>query len=250
LALQAAVFSGDSLRRSYAQVGVRRKQQMRWRRYHHLRTISWTSKMNIYAIEILLEGKVHVKATSSEQADRILNNTCSNTIFGEDGGWFSDVPDAFRQRVTFSSKFSLVGPIEGASFVEVSRTIVHAAQKRWSRHWQGLRWPYSSLTTDHEQVPVYSTVIDMTTTAFVRAASVEAANSVLTRMKGLEAALQADRSRWFAIDALGEGNWDLPVALSTALYLLPKANDRLLSQSWPDAPYKGPKFITLADGFL
>jgi hypothetical protein len=206
--------------------------------------------MNIYAIEILLKGKVHVKATSPEQAGRILENTASNTIFGENEDWFSDVADAFRQRVTFSSKFRFVGLIQGSSMVEVSERVVHACQERWQRDWHGLRWPYTPLTTAHEQVPVYSTAIDMTTTAFVRAASVEEANSVLSRMTGVDLDLLADGPRWFSRNALGEGEWDLPVALSTAIYLLPKPNDRLLTQSWPDRPYNGPEFITLADGFL
>jgi hypothetical protein len=76
--------------------------------------------MALYAIEIMLRGSVHVKATSLEQADRILSNTSSNTILGLDEEWFSDGPDAFRQRVTFSTRVKAIGSLPGAQFVKVS----------------------------------------------------------------------------------------------------------------------------------
>jgi hypothetical protein len=206
--------------------------------------------MTLYAIEIMLQGSVHVKATSLEQADRILSRTGSNTILGLDDEWFSDGPDALRQRVTFSTRFKAMGALPAAKFVEVPLSSVKQSQDRWWRDWHGLRWPYDPLKKAHEQVPVYSAVIEMTTTAFVSAPSIEAAATVLTKLRGLDLDLLTDSSRWFSIAALGEGGADLPMVLSSALYLVGKSQSAELSQSWPDFPYKGPKFITLADGFL
>jgi hypothetical protein len=206
--------------------------------------------MTLYAIEIMLRGSVHVKATSLEQADRILSNTSSNTILGLDEEWFSDGPDAFRQRVTFSTRVEAIGSLPGAKFVKVPFGAVKKSQDRWWRDWEGLRWPYNPLRKAHEQVPVYSATIDMTTTAFVSAASIGAAATVLTKVKDLDLDLLTDRTRWFSTAALGEGVSDLPIALSSALYLIGKSQSAELSQSWPDFPYEGPEFITVADEFL
>jgi hypothetical protein len=208
------------------------------------------TSMTLYAIEIMLQGSVHVKATSLEQADRILTNTSSNTVLGLDKDWFSDGPDAFRQRVTFSTRVKARGSLPGAKFVEVPLGAVKASQDRWWRDWHGLRCPYNPLEKAHEQVPVYSSTIDTTTTAFVSAASIEAAATVLTEMSSLDLDLLAGRTRWFSTAALGEGGSDLPVALSSALYLIGKSQGSELSQSWPDFPYAGPEFVTVADEFL
>ncbi|MGR9276123.1 hypothetical protein ACU8KI_16085 [Rhizobium leguminosarum] len=67
---------------------------------------------------------------------------------------------------------------------------------------------------------------------------------------GVDVDLLNDNSRWFLPDALGEGGLDLPVPLSSALYLIGKSQGVELLQSWPDRPYGGPEFITLADEFL
>jgi hypothetical protein len=206
--------------------------------------------MTLYAIEIMLRGSVHVKATSLEQADRILSNTSSNTILGLDEEWFSDGPDAFRQRVTFSTRVKAIGSLPGAKFVKVPLGAVKGSQDRWWRDCEGLRWPYNPLRKAHEQVPVYSATIDMTTTAFVSAGSIGAAATVLTKVKDLDLDLLTDRTRWFSAAALGEGGSDLPIALSSALYLIGRSQDAELSQRWPDFPYEGPKFITVADEFL
>jgi hypothetical protein len=206
--------------------------------------------MTQYAIEIVLQGRVHVKATSLEQADRILSKTGSNTLLGLDDEWFSDGPDALRQRVTFSSRFKATGPLPGAEFVEVPLGFVTQSQDRWWRDWHGLRWPYDPLKKAHEQVPVYSSAIEMTTTAFFRAANTEAATTLLTKLRGLDLNLLTNCSRWFSTAALDEGGSELPMVLSSALYLIGKSQGAELSQSWPDFPYEGPKFITLADGFL
>jgi hypothetical protein len=65
----------------------------------------------------------------------------------------------------------------------------------------------------------------------------------------LDLDLLTDRTRWFSAAALGEGGSDLPIALSSALYLIGRSQDAELSQRWPDFPYEGPKFITVADEF-
>jgi hypothetical protein len=206
--------------------------------------------MTLYAIEIMLQGSVHVKATSLEQADRILSKTGSNTILGLDNEWFSDGPDAFRQRVTFSTDFTAKGSLPGAQFVEVSLDSVKQSQDRWWRDWHGLRWPYNPLKKAHDQVPVYSATIEMTTTAFVSAASIEAAATVLPKISSLDLDLLTDSTRWFSTAALGEGGSDLPIALSSALYLIGRSQNTELLQSWPDFPYEGPEFVTVADEFL
>ena len=206
--------------------------------------------MTLYAIEIMLKGSVHVKATSLEQADRILSKTGSNTILGLDKEWFSDGPNALRQRVTFSTDLTTKGSLPGAKLVEVSLDTVKQSQDRWWRDWHGLRWPYDTLKKAHEHVPVYSAIIEMTTTAFVSSASIEAAATVLTKMSSLDLDLLTDNTRWFSTAALAEGGSELPIALSSALYLIGRSKDTELAQSWPDFPYEGPEFVTLADKFL
>ncbi|WP_028732954.1 hypothetical protein [Rhizobium leguminosarum] len=207
--------------------------------------------MNIYSIEILLQGNLHIKATSHEQAERILDNNCSNTLDGKDDEWFSDVPDRYRQRASFSTKFTAIGPIDGAMFVEVPRRTVLAAQDRWQCNWHGLRHPYPQLSAAHEQVPVYSTSLDATTTAFVRVNGIAAAEAVVTKFSQMTLDLLNDNSRWFSRRALEDGGGsELPIVLSSALYLVGKSEGCQLCQTWPERPYEGPEFVARIDEFL
>ncbi|RWX14299.1 hypothetical protein EHI45_13510 [Rhizobium leguminosarum] len=211
----------------------------------------WILEMNIYAIEIVLKGNAHIKATSHEQAERILDNNCSNTIHGQDEEWFSNAPSRYRTRASLSTKFTVTGPVVAATFIEVPRRTVRAAQDRWGRYWHGLRWAYPPLSREHEQVPVYSTSLDLTTTAFVRAIRIDAAEAVVAKFTQLTLDLLDDNSRWFSSRALGdEGGSDLPIVLSSALYLVGKSEGCQLSQVWPDGPYLGTEFVARIDGFL
>jgi hypothetical protein len=206
--------------------------------------------MNIYAIEILLQGTVHIKATSKEQAERILAHNCSNTIHGRDK-WLLKVLPCQRPRASLSTTFASAGSVGGANFVGVSKRTVYAAQDRWPRNWDGLRWAYEPLSTEYELVPVYSAELDVTTTAFIRANDVDEAEAVLAKFNQSSLDLSTDRSRWFSRMALDdEGRSDLPIALSSALYLVGKSKGSELSQTWPDGPYLGPEFITWVDEFL
>ncbi|MHC2218963.1 hypothetical protein [Rhizobium leguminosarum] len=207
--------------------------------------------MNIYAIEIVLKGNAHIKATSHEQAERILDNNCSNTIHGQEEEWFSDTPSRYRPRASLSTKFTVTGPVVGATFIEVPSRTIHAAQDRWGRYWHGLRWAYPPLSKEHEQVPVYSTSLDLMTTAFIRAKGIDAAEAVVAKFNQLTLDLLDDNSRWFSRRALeDEGGSDLPIVLSSALYLVGKSGGCQLSQTWPDGPYPGPEFVARIDEFL
>ncbi|MGO8061468.1 hypothetical protein ACC716_25100 [Rhizobium johnstonii] len=207
--------------------------------------------MNVYAIEILLQGSFHIKATSNEQAQRILENNCSNTIDGQEEEWFSDNLSRYRPRASLSTKFTATGPIAGATFIEVPKRTVHAAQDRWGRYWHGLRYPYPPLSKEHEQVPVYSTSVDLTTTAFIRVRGIDAAEAVVTKFNQMALDLLSDNSRWFSKRALeDEGGSDLPIALSSALYLVGKSEGCQLCQTWPERPYQGPEFVARIDEFL
>ncbi len=206
--------------------------------------------MNIYAMEILLQGTVHIKATSKEQAERILAHNCSNTIHGKDK-WLLNVPPSQRPRASLSSTFAAAGSVVGANFVGVSKRTIRAAQDRWPRNWEGLRWAYEPLSNEYELVPVYSAELDVTTTAFIRANDVDEAEAVLAKCNQSSLDLSIERSRWFSRIALDDkGSSHLPIALSSALYLVGKSKGSELSQTWPEGPYLGPEFVTWADEFL
>ncbi|TBD04741.1 hypothetical protein ELH21_10190 [Rhizobium leguminosarum] len=200
--------------------------------------------MKIYAIEIMLKGNAHIKATSNEQAKRILDNNCSNTIDGKDDEWFSDIPFRYRRKASLSTKFTVAGPVVSATLIEVPRRTVHAAQDRWGRCWHGLRWAYPPLSKEHEQVPVYSKSLDLTTTAFIRAKGIAAAEAVVAEFNQMTLDLLDGNSRWFSRRALeDEGGSDLPIVLSSSLYLVGKSEGCQLTQIWPDGPYQGPEFV-------
>ncbi|UIK01535.1 hypothetical protein LZK82_30850 (plasmid) [Rhizobium leguminosarum] len=204
--------------------------------------------MNIYAIEIMLKGNAHIKAISHKQAERILDNNCSNTIHGQDEEWFSNAPSRYPTRASLSTKFTVTGPVVAATFIEVPRRTVHAAQDRWGRYWHGLRWPYPPLSKEHEGVPVYSTSLDLTTTAFIRAKGIAAAEAVVAEFNQMTLDLLDDNSRWFSRHALeDEGGPDLPIVLSSALYLIGTSEGHQLCQTWPERPCQGPRFVAMTD---
>jgi hypothetical protein len=207
--------------------------------------------MNIYAIEVLLQGTLHIKATSQAQADRILEKVRSNTIDGEDEDWYSDVPSPYRSRASFSTEFAVRGPIEGSKLIEVPSHSMIGAHQHWAYRWKGLREPYAALSKGHEQVPVFSSRVDLTATVFIQAETSTLAKQVVDSFYEAKLDLLSGNSRWFSKQAMNfDKEASSPVVLSSALYILGKSIGCELTQVWPDHPYQGPEIITIADEYL
>jgi hypothetical protein len=208
-------------------------------------------EMKTFAVEVQLQGTIHIKATSQKQAERILEKICSNTIDGGDGEWFSDIPSRYRSRASFSTKFTATGMLQGASPVEVPNRSVNAAQRRWQSNWAGLKQPYDGLSKAHEQVPVYSASLDLTTTAFIFAENVDLASLVVDRFKQTSLDFLDGGARWFSGWSSDDKKRSaLPLVLSSALYVVGKSKSCKLTQAWPDHAYQGPEFITMIDEYL
>jgi hypothetical protein len=201
--------------------------------------------MPIFATEIMLFGTVYIKASTQEKAENVMRRLCSNVIDARDRTWFEYNAPEVMPRVKFADCFTLDATLLPIKLVEVSERHVALAQRNF---FMGRRETVIA-DADHprkfDDMFVYTDDIEVTTTAFVRADTIDQATAIMVNLKRVRVDLDDEYWRWFSDLGLNdEENDDLPMVLSSALYLVGPVSETM-ARSWPE-----PTYSRMADGQL
>jgi hypothetical protein len=178
--------------------------------------------MSFYANEVQLYGTVYIKASTIREAQRILDRLSSRTIDARHRAWFSDVSFEHVPQVSFSSSLTLHAALPGSQPVEVTERDVELAQRSFVLGSRDVTVPFAEQAEQFTQMPVFATDVDVTTTAFIKATSLEEAVAISSQFNGhIHIELQMGYWLWFSTLGFEDDENDgLPVVLSTALKII------------------------------
>ncbi|WP_426122885.1 hypothetical protein [Pararhizobium sp. PWRC1-1] len=197
--------------------------------------------MSFYAIEVRIFGTVYIKAPDQQTADRILDRLCTKTIDARDRVWFSEIEPQYLPMVSFGTSFTPDEPVAGAQLVAVSERAVELAQRSFVLGWRDTLVPSAEVIAEFEDMPVYSTDLDLTTKAFIRAENLQQAERILKTFKGTHIDLEMQYWRWFAKPGehfVGDPETAPPLALSSALHVSGRSTECALYRAWPETLYR------------
>ncbi|TBD04742.1 hypothetical protein ELH21_10195 [Rhizobium leguminosarum] len=192
--------------------------------------------MSFYAIEVLVYGTVYIKASTLQKAQRILNRLSSNTIDARHRAWFSDVPFEHVPRVSFASSLTLNATFPGSQLVEVTERDVELAQRSFVLGSRDVLVPFAERAEEFNKVPVFTTDVDLTATAFIKAESRQEARIIIWKFQE-QFHVELQMGYWLWFSKLGfddDENGGLPVVLSSAIKVIGASEGCGLEQRWPD----------------
>ncbi len=197
--------------------------------------------MSFYSIEVRIFGTVYIKAPDQQTADRILDRLCTNTIDARDRVWFSETEHQYLPMLSFGTSFTPDEPVAGAQLIAVSERAVELAQRSFVLGWRDTLIPNAEVVAEFEDMPVYSTDLDLTTKAYIRAENLEQAENILKTFKGTHIDLETQYWRWFAKPGehfVGDPETAPPLALSSALYVSGRSTECELYRAWPEICFR------------
>ncbi|MGO8061467.1 hypothetical protein ACC716_25095 [Rhizobium johnstonii] len=192
--------------------------------------------MSCYAIEIHLYGTVYIKASTLQKAQRILDRLSSKTIDARHRAWFSDVSFEYVPRVSFASSLTLDATLPGSQLVEVTERDVELAQRSFVLGSRDVVVPFAERAEDFNEMPVFTTDVDITTTAFIKAMSPEEAWTIASQLQE-QFHVELQMGYWLWLSKLGfddDENDGLPLVLSSAIKVIGASKGGGLEQRWPD----------------
>ncbi|RWX14300.1 hypothetical protein EHI45_13515 [Rhizobium leguminosarum] len=194
--------------------------------------------MSFYAVEVRIYGTVYAKAPTVEKARRILDRLSSKTIDARHRAWFSDVSFEYVPRVSFASSLTLDATLPGSQLVEVTERDVELAQRSFVLGSRDVVVPFAERAEEFNKMPVFTTDVDLTATAFIRAESLEEATTMASQFEEhFHVELQMGYWLWFSKLGFNDHeNNGLPVVLSSALKVIGASEGCALEQRWPDQP--------------
>ncbi|UIK01536.1 hypothetical protein LZK82_30855 (plasmid) [Rhizobium leguminosarum] len=192
--------------------------------------------MSFYAIEVLIYGTVYIKASTLQKAQKVLDRLSSNTVDARHRAWFSDVSFEHVPRVSFASSLTLDATLPGSQLVEVTERDVELAQRSFVLGSRDVVVPFAERAEEFNEMAVFTTDVDLTTTAFIKAYSLEEARIITSKFQEqFHVELQMGYWLWFSKLGFNDHeNNGLPVVLSSALKVIGASEACALEQRWPD----------------
>ncbi|MBB3139116.1 hypothetical protein FHS26_006901 [Rhizobium pisi] len=192
--------------------------------------------MSFYAIEVLVYGTVYIKASTLQKAQKILDRLSSNTIDARHRAWFSDVSFEHVPRVSFASSLTLNATFPGSQLVEVTERDVELAQRSFVLGSRDVVVPFAERAEEFNKVPVFTTDVDLTATAFIKAESRQEARIITSKFQQqFHVELQMGYWLWFSKLGFDDDEMAaLPVVLSSAIKVIGASEGCGLEQRWPD----------------
>lgn len=149
---------------------------------------------------------------------------------------FTEAPFEYVPRVSFATSFTADARLPGAESVKVPERYIDLSQRSFVLGSRDVIVPFADRATDFEEMPVFSCDVDMTTTAFIQAKSLEEAEDT---MKGFNSSTYIDLEtqywRWFSKYGFNKSEKFNPlIVLSSALHFVGPSEGLDLEQRWPE----------------
>jgi hypothetical protein len=175
--------------------------------------------MSFYAIEVRIHGTVYIKASTQEKAEQILERLRSKTIDARHRVWFTEAPFEYVPRVSFATSFTADARLPGAKLIKVPERYVDLSQRSFVLGSRDIVVPFAECATKFNEMPVFASDADVTTTAFIQAESIEEAEVTMTKFNSnTHIDLQMQYWRWFSKLGLDKSQkLNPPIVLSSAL---------------------------------